>query len=68
MKETQRRKAGVMFKFQPYEHVTIPMLDNHKGRVTRCIFDGGMNIYNVMYIMNGEAKSVEFYEDEIEKI
>ena len=55
-----------MFKFQPLQYVHIKSLDC-TGRVNRCIFDGGLQtIYQVYFTMNGECKSNEFYEDEIE--
>jgi hypothetical protein len=55
----------VSFKFQPQQHVYIPLLECN-GRIRRCIIDGGPQpIYSVDYIMNGETKGAEFYEDEV---
>ncbi len=54
------------FKFKSQQHVTIPMLEC-KGRVNRCIIDGGPQpIYSVLYVVNGDARCTEFYEDELE--
>jgi hypothetical protein len=53
------------FKYKPLQHVYLPLLET-KGRIERCILDGGpMPRYQVHYIINGEGKSLEFYEDEI---
>lgn len=56
------------FRFSPLQHVTIPMLEC-KGRVSRCIYDGSLQfIYAVDYVVNGECKHHEFYEDELDVI
>lgn len=58
-----------MFKFKPQEWVKIKILDGHAGRVNRCILDGGPQpIYCVHYISCDDGKSLEFYEDELEKL
>lgn len=55
----------MVFKFLPQQHVRILLLDCN-GRVSRAMLDGGPQpIYSVHYIMNGEGKSLEFYEDEL---
>ena len=52
----------------PQETVYLKLLDC-KGRVTRCIEDGGPQpIYLVCYITNGDCKAVEFFEDELDKL
>jgi hypothetical protein len=56
---------GIKMKYKPFQHVQITALE-HKGRIVRCILDGGPQpLYLVHYIINGEGKSLEFYEDEI---
>ena len=57
------------FKFKPYQHVSIVPLDGHKGRISRCIIDGGEQpLYSVHYLVSCEGKSLEFYEDELEAV
>lgn len=54
------------FIYAPQQHVRLKLVDC-VGRVARCILDGGPQpIYSVHYIINGEGKSLEFYEDELE--
>lgn len=56
----------VNFKFQPHQYVVIRDLQS-KGRVERCIHDGGLqNVYGIAYIMNGEPRRNEFFEDELD--
>jgi len=56
------------FEFVPQEWVCVKLLEC-KGRINRCIQDGGPQpLYQVLFITNGECKSAEFYEDELEKL
>lgn len=57
-----------MFQFKPKEGVRIKVLDT-VGRVNRCIIDaGGCVIYSVRFVMNGDCREIEFYEDEVEPV
>lgn len=55
------------FQFQPRAYVQVTFNDlKYHGRVIRCIFDGGPNLYKVVYSDDkGDIKSEEFYEDEL---
>lgn len=53
------------FRYGPFQKVFLDLLEC-EGRIVRCIWDGGPQaIYFVHYIINGELKSAEFYDDEI---
>jgi len=56
-----------MFKFKPQDYVRIVFNDlNYRGRVLRCIHDGGPPIYKVMYSDDkADLRTEEFYEDEL---
>lgn len=56
------------FKFRPQDYVVVIFNDlMYRGRVLRCIYDGGANIYRIQYSDDkGDLKSDEFFEDEIE--
>ncbi len=58
----------VTFRFSPRQHVIVSFLGlNYRGRINRCIQDGGPNLYQVDYAVDGEIQSREFYEDELEE-
>lgn len=61
---------SINFIFSPQQYVRITFNDlAYKGRVLRCIIDGGMSIYQVKYSDDrGDLKAEEFYEDELEAI
>ena len=55
------------FKFQLGDRVRIVELKT-AGRVMAQFCDGLGTQYNVRYFWNGEAKTVYFYEEELEKV
>lgn len=60
--------ANKEFKFHPLQKVYIVPLDC-VGRVEQCILSAKpINEYLVYYIMNGDLKRADFYEDDLELI
>lgn len=57
----------VEFKFNFCDYIKITLHGvNYNGRINRCIYDGGKNIYLVVYCDDkGDFQSREFYEDEL---
>lgn len=54
------------FDFDPQEFVRIRPLDC-VGRIDRCIVDGGPQPYYLLrFVIDGECRSAEFYEDELQ--
>lgn len=54
------------FKYSPLDIVYVRLL-SCEGRIARCITDSGpMTIYAVDYVINGDYKRNEFYEDELD--
>jgi hypothetical protein len=57
------------FKFKPYARVVITFNDlRYRGRILNCIYDGGMNRYEVDYSDDkGDLKTSKFFEDELKE-
>ena len=63
------RIKSVKVKFAPLEHVKLKMIDHIVGRVTRIIIEhGNQPLYNVHYVVDGDCRQTEFYEDELERV
>lgn len=60
--------SDINFKFNHGEYVIVKAFNlNCEGRIIRCIYDGGMNIYSVAYALESRLHREEFYEDELEE-
>lgn len=58
-----------MFKFQPHQSVKVKAYSLHySARILRCIWDGRSHVYQCDYAVDGEIRSREFFEDELEAI